>query len=109
MRQPLNRIVHTSVFVVAVGIAGTSCGGDDGAQETSPCDALREHLIDLRLATASPQVNKEAHRAAMRQALSQGGSGECLSLTERQRTCVLHSVDLQGAMSCNTTTMEVTR
>ncbi len=65
-----------------------ACNGDDGEPITpaqTPCEKLREHLIDMRLAEASPKVDKEAHRLAMRGAFGDSFFASCSRMSDENR------------------------
>ena len=75
-----------------------SCGGNDDQEisEATPCERLREHLIDLRLAEAM-HVDKDAHREAFRTAMGADFLASCSKLDEDAVTCAISAADL---LSC---------
>jgi len=92
----------TKNLVVLALIA--SCGGDDepqGISRETPCERLREHLIDLRLADAK-NVDHAAHREAMTQALGADFLASCQQLGDAEITCALDAPDAATASSCAT-------
>src|SRR4051812_18897717 len=68
--------------------------------ERNRCITLREHLIDLRLASVGPSVDVSAHRTAMQQALGREFVENCRELPEAQVTCELAANDSVKAASC---------
>jgi len=66
----------------------------------SACERARERLIDLRLADAS-EVDREAHRDAMKRALGDSFVSGCTSsMTTAQVRCVLSAADSVSAATC---------
>lgn len=90
-------------YLVVLGLMA-SCGGDDGADAVpreTPCEQLRDHLIDLRLADAK-HVDQAAHRDAMKQAMGGDFLASCAKLGSPQINCVIESADLTSASACAT-------
>jgi hypothetical protein len=88
---------------VLLGLALLAACGDDESEQmarTTPCEELREHLIDLRLAEASPKVDKEAHRVAMRGAFGDAFLSSCSHMSDENRSCALSATTLGDAMGC---------
>ena len=79
----------------------TGCDGDDevATPRLSPCEQLREHLIDLRLADAM-HVDKDAHREAMRDALGTDFLASCEKFGDETVACALAATDSSGAAAC---------
>ncbi|MEO8550092.1 MAG: hypothetical protein ABI678_08960 [Kofleriaceae bacterium] len=79
-----------------------ACNGDDSdvTPIRTPCEQLREHLIDLRLADASPKVDKDAHRAAMRGAFGETFFSTCSQMSEDGRACASSATTLSDATAC---------
>jgi hypothetical protein len=97
----LKRLVIVSMLI--------GCGGGSNEDETlagaQQCERLRDHLVDLRLATAT-NLGKdlEQHRAALTQALSRQFIETCTkSKSEAQVACALAAQDSQAATDCNAT------
>jgi len=79
-----------------------SCGGDDDvAVRQSPCEQLREHLVDLQLATGS-NIDREAHRANLRQSLGRDFLATCATLSDAEVACALDAPDTSSATACAT-------
>lgn len=73
----------------------------EGSEEARAhqCRQLREHLVDLRLAGAS--VDVEAHRATITRALGDRFLSRCATdLTDAQLKCALKASDSTTAMEC---------
>jgi len=90
--------------LVYLVIASLGCGGgsigNESEREQTPCERLRDHVVELRLADATG-VDLVAHREAMRQALGEDFIARCQSaMTERQIECTLDAADLETAASC---------
>ncbi len=89
------------LFVVA------ACAGDVEDEETAslpttPCERLRDHLVDLRLADAKG-IDVEPHRAAMKQAMGSSFLAACAKdLTSSQRDCAIAAADSNAAAQCVT-------
>lgn len=81
-----------------------SCGGDDDADAVAretPCERLRDHLIDLRLADAK-HVDQAAHRDAMKQAMGGDFLASCAKLDRAEIDCALDAPDATTASACAT-------
>ncbi len=90
------------------------CGGgseeDEALARASQCERLRDHLVDLRLASAT-NLGKdvEQHRAALTQALGPQFVDTCTkSTSEAQVACALAAQDSQSATECNAATSTTT-
>lgn len=95
-------IVLVSMLAMWVG-----CGGDPAEDEalaqTTRCEQLRAHFVDLRLASAT-NLGKdlEQHRAALTQALGAEFISSCTTtMSESQVSCALAAKDLQAATDCS--------
>ena len=83
------------------------CGGgsnEDEAPASAPqCERLRDHLVELRLATATNLGQAlEQHRAALTQALGPEFVDTCTkTMSGAQVTCALAAQDSQAATECN--------
>jgi len=82
-----------------------ACNGDDGdvTPVRAPCEQLREHLIDLRLADVSPKIDKAAHREALRGAFGETFFSTCSQMSEDGRACALSATTLSDATACGPT------
>jgi hypothetical protein len=81
------------------------CSGDDEGDVTasrrSRCSQLRDHLVELRLATAT-NVDVAAHRAVMRRALGDEFVTRCeTSTSEDVVNCALAATDSSAAAACS--------
>lgn len=83
-------------------LTAVACTGNESAPARTPCEQLRDHLIDLRLADASPNIDKDAHRAAMRGAFDETFFTSCTQLTDQGRACAFAATTLADATACNT-------
>lgn len=94
--------VRRLILVLALG-----CSGDDEVDEeiakATPCERLREHLIDIRL-VGETHVDQAAHRTAMRQALGNEFLDGCSKLGPAQVTCATDAPDTPAAVACTTQT-----
>ncbi len=97
----LKRLVMVSMLI--------GCGGggepieDETVASASRCERLRDHLVELRLATATKLGDeREQHRAALTQALGPQFVDACTTTTtEAQVTCALAAADSQAAADCH--------
>jgi hypothetical protein len=87
-------------FVMVVLLVSQACASENPEQARAhQCRQLREHLVDLRLAGAS--VDVEAHRATITRALGDRFLSRCATdLTDAQVTCALKASDPATAMQC---------
>lgn len=90
-------IVLVSMLAVWVGCEGDP--DEDPARRVSPCEQLRDHLIDLRLADAM-HVDKDAHREALRMAMGSDFLEGCSKLSDDAISCVLEAHDSTTASAC---------
>ncbi len=91
-----------------------SCGGgegEDGDQlaARSPCEQIRDHLVELRLAAShglSPDQLAQ-HRTALEQAMGPSFLETCAAnVNERQAACVAAAIDSHAASICLTSSGE---
>lgn len=90
------------IFVVLVFVA--SCGGSDDSEVTAretPCERLRDHLVDLQLADA-PHIDREAHRVTLKQSLGTDFLATCSKLDRAEIDCALDAPDATTASACAT-------
>ncbi|MFN0252062.1 MAG: hypothetical protein ACKV2T_34620 [Kofleriaceae bacterium] len=87
-------------LLVMMMLVGCSGDEEDGVPRATPCENLREHLIDLRLATAT-NVDHKAHREVMQASLGSDFLASCAKLDEAVVTCALAAPDSQRAAACN--------
>lgn len=91
------------LFALALALVA-SCGGDDDPESSgrdTPCERLRDHLIDLRLADAK-HVDQAAHRDAMKQAMGGDFLASCAKLDRAEIDCALDAPDTTTASACAT-------
>lgn len=99
-------IVMRSILFLGL-LAG--CGQDDEDEalaRAQQCEKVRDHLVDLRLASATNLGTAiEQHRSALRQALGpQFVDGCTKSMSEAHVACVLAAQDSDAATDCNAAT-----
>lgn len=96
------------VFVLAV-LAGCGSGDDDGEQRdavterSQQCVRVRDHLIELRLATSHGLREEELqqHRDALSRAFDASFLENCTTTaTDASLGCVLDATDSQAAAAC---------
>jgi hypothetical protein len=99
----------TAMFVLLAACTDPLGPGEEGdgdrASSASPCEQVREHLIDLRLATATTLAPADVaqHRAAMRQAMGTEFLETCTSERRTEQIqCALDARDLPSAATCMT-------
>ncbi len=91
---------------LALGAVLVSCGGasdEDGTlANTSQCERLREHIVDLRIGSATNlRKDLEQHRAALTNALGPQFVEDCTKrMSAAQVTCALEARDAQAATEC---------
>jgi hypothetical protein len=84
-------------------VLGCSSSEDDtDAADRKRCERLRDHLVELRLASVAsqPDVDVTAHRTAMTSALGEQFVANCQKLTVRDVKCGLAASDLRTATMC---------
>ena len=91
-------------LLVMVMVAG--CNGDDGGESertARPCEQLRDHLVELRLAGArGTPTELAAHREAMQRALGDDFTATCeKTMTTPQIACAASAGDLAAVSECS--------
>jgi hypothetical protein len=84
------------VFVACASPTAT----EDGRR---PCEALRDHLVELRLSAAGSAIDLERHRIALTRALGNSFVDSCQKLDRGARDCGLRADDFASATACMTT------
>jgi hypothetical protein len=86
-------------IAMVLALAGCAASEDSDAARERRCERLRDHLVGLRLVGAN--VDLEAHRAAIKQALGHKFIDTCASgLTTDQINCALAESDSARALEC---------
>lgn len=94
---------------MSVGLLAAACSTDGEPDEQRKCDALRAHMVDLRLrdlegakdGLGNP-IDISAHRKAMANSLGEEFIASCRqSLTARQIECALAATDTNAAQACS--------
>lgn len=96
---------RAALLITMMSIAMACSTATDASEPaaTKQCEALRDHIVDLRLWEATG-VDREAHREAMRDALGQEFVDGCTkTLTENQVDCGIKATDVAAATACTTT------
>lgn len=86
-------VVATLVFV--------ACASSEEGERTKAkrCELARDHLVELRL--AGTQADKQAHHAAITEALGTRFTEQCVATLSRdQIDCALAAKDATRALSC---------
>jgi hypothetical protein len=87
-----------SIATVLALANGAASEDSDSAHERR-CERLRDHLVDLRLVDTN--IDAEAHRAAIKQALGDKFVATCATgLTASQVECALAASDSARALEC---------
>jgi hypothetical protein len=96
------RLPRVGSLIVLCWLFAAACTSDSDVVDRRKCEALRDHLVELRLrAVATPKVNIEAHRAAMKRALDTRFLSRCeRELTITQLRCQLSAKSMQTANAC---------
>lgn len=87
-------------------MALAACGADeipdDEERAATPCEELRDHLVDLRVGSATGTADELAqHRAAMRRALGDDFVQSCEdNLGPTQIACSTAAADLAAVSAC---------
>lgn len=87
-------------LMVALGGCG---GGEERGGRDRRCEQLREHVVDLRLASViDVDVDVAKHRIAMVRALGDDFVTTCVDkLTNEQLECALTATDAQAVARCH--------
>jgi hypothetical protein len=83
-------------------IVDLGCTSDEDQETTltRQCSALRAHVVDLRLETATG-VNVERHRQAMLDALGERFIENCRDLPREEIQCALAAPDSRSILECS--------
>ncbi|MFN0246111.1 MAG: hypothetical protein ACKV2T_04335 [Kofleriaceae bacterium] len=91
-------------YVLLIAACAT-CGtdeSDDAPTPSTPCERLRDHLVELRMADVRG-VDVEPHREAMKQSMGTSFLATCTKdFTSSQLGCAMASTDLVAAGQCMT-------
>ena len=94
---------HESVRLIAsivLSVLAACSSSSEIEVDHTHCLQLRDHLVDLRLATAKG-VDVRAHKRAMTEALGERFVNGCqATLSSDQLECGLHARDLAHATAC---------
>jgi hypothetical protein len=98
----INLYARTAAALFALATVMSACTDAPDPEEAAHkrCMALRTHLIDLRLATASASVDVSAHRKAFEEALGERFLDDCRQLPQQQVECSLRANDSAAASEC---------
>jgi len=88
------------VLAFAIG-----CGSEDTDEiadpaRATPCERLREHLVDLRLAGVE-SIDREAHREAHIVAMGNDFLAACATLPQSAVACATEATDSASAAACS--------
>jgi small lipoprotein (TIGR04454 family) len=85
-------------LVVALAAA---CGSGSSTQVSRrECEALRDHLVELRMQSST--VDREQHRAALQASLADEFVNRCLGEVSREQLrCTLAATDSQAVTACH--------
>ena len=97
-------MITRSALVICVLVG---CGGgaeDESKARAEQCERMRDHLVDLRLASAQHlEKDLDQHRVALKQAMGSAFIESCTKdMTETQVTCVVGAKDAEAAAACTT-------
>jgi hypothetical protein len=99
--------MRTAFLLLALAACGANDVADDVSKDervASPCEQLRDHLVDLRVADATGTPAQLAqHRAAMTRALGDDFVASCEdNLDSQQIACSTAATDLAAVSACAT-------
>lgn len=89
-----------TILALAIYMAYGCGGGDPPELVASQCEQLRDHVVELRLSTASG-IDVAAHRKALHDALGADFLQGCSKMSDSQVKCALASRDSAAAVSCS--------
>ncbi len=90
-------------WLLAACLVLVACSESDSVDKRK-CTALRDHMIDLRLAGGhnTPGVDLAQHRAAMKQALGDQFIAQCeKSMKIDQLNCAMKATDVSASRECS--------
>lgn len=89
------------LFVTICMSAGCATSENEEDAARKRCTRMRDHLVDLRLASAGDRVDVRAHRAALTQALGDAFVAKCKELPVATVKCLLGATDSVSANECS--------
>ena len=96
-RTPIT--IHRAFTIATLALLAACSDSDDERAQHSVCERMRDHLVELRLATVGH--DREAHREVMRRAVGTDVVEACeRSMSDDQVTCVLNAYDAAAAAAC---------
>ena len=88
-------------------LLGSTACADEGPVPPTPCERLREHLIDLRM-SYTRGVDVDKHKVALRQAMGPSFLASCKKdMTASQIGCALAATDSNAITQCVTAKKEI--
>ena len=92
------------VICMLVGCGGGGVDEDESKARAEQCERMRDHLVDLRLASAQHlDKDLDQHRVALKQAMGAAFIESCTKdMTEAQVVCVVGAKDAETATACTT-------
>ena len=77
-----------------------ACGGsDDERAEVTPCERMRDHLVELRLTSVTD--DRDEHREVLRRALGAEFIESCeRSMSDDQVSCIVNADEAAEAAAC---------
>lgn len=99
--------MRSPTLVAFLLLAGSACADSASADAVSDCDRLRDHAVDLSLATAVehggaelPDDVRAAHREQLRAAVAGTYETRCASLRRAELDCGLAATTAAELAAC---------
>lgn len=97
-----NTVLQVIVLSLPLGVACIS-SDESGPPTRERCIKLRDHLVELRLAQTS--VDVDAHRDILRRSMGEEFMTTCAALPPAELRCTSEAKDLSAAIACSDATV----
>lgn len=78
-----------------------ACAGNEGALDAARCERMRDHLVDLELASTPEDALRESRGPILRRALGDEFISHCVSaMSEEQVACMGTALDSSAVAAC---------
>jgi hypothetical protein len=87
-------------IIACVALLHCGCATDSGPTKpsTKACEQLRDHVVDLRVAEL--HQDREAHRAALKQALGDHYVSSCVERPRARFDCEMKASSIDALRNC---------
>lgn len=96
------KIAYPTLGLIAAWCCLTSCDSSEGAVDTSRCERVREHLVELELEPGDVRLDREIRGPIIRRALGEEFVSHCTrEMTNEHVDCLLSADDSRAVAACS--------